>query len=83
MKRISEKHRIRTLFKPTTKLRRVLSSGKDMVQASKRRGAVCEFPCWECEQIYIGETKRSLTTELTEHHEDILPKNILFHKNSF
>jgi len=30
-----------------------------------------------CEYRYIGETKRSLSTRLKEHHRDTLPRNIL------
>ena len=42
-KRILERHRIRTIFKPIIKLNMVLASGKDAVPASKRRGVVYEF----------------------------------------
>ena len=55
----------------------ILTSGKDAVSASKRRGVVYEIPCGSCEHRYIGETKRSLSTRLKEHHGDALPWNIL------
>jgi len=77
LKRILERHRIRTIFKPTIKLSTVLASGKDAVPASKRRGVVYEIPCGSCEHRYIGETKRSLSTRLKEHHRDTLTRNIL------
>ena len=73
LKRILGRHRIRTIFKPIIKLSTVLASGKDVVPASKRRGVVYEIPCGS----YVGETKRSLSTRLKEHHRDTLPRNIL------
>jgi len=77
LKRILEKHRVRTIFKPIIKLSTVLASGKDAVPTNKRRGVVYEIPCGNCEHRYIGETKRSLGTRLKGHHRDTLPRNIL------
>jgi len=77
LKRILERHQIRTIFKPIIKLSTVLASGKDAVPDGKRRGVVYEIPCGSCEHRYIGETKRSLSTRLKEHHRDTLPRNIL------
>jgi len=77
LKRILERHRIRTIFKPIIKLSTVLASGKDPVPASKRRAVVYEIPRGSCEHRYIGEMKRSLSTRLKEHHRDTLPRNIL------
>ena len=80
MKRILERHRIQTLFKPIIKLcsllSTILASGKDAVPASKRRGVVYKIPCGSCEHRYISETKRSLSSRLKEHHRDALPRNI-------
>jgi len=45
LKRILERHCIRNIFKPAVKLSTVLSSSKDTVPASKRRGGVYEIPC--------------------------------------
>jgi len=64
LKRILERHRIQTFFKPVIKLSTILASGKDAVPARKRRGVVYEIPCGSCEHRYIGETKRSLSTRL-------------------
>jgi len=77
LKRILGRHRIRTTFKPVIKLSMVLAPGKDAVPASKPRGVVYETPCGNCQHRYIGETKRSLSTKLKEHHRDTLPRNIL------
>jgi len=77
LKRILERHRIQTIFKLIIKLNTVQASGKDAAPASKRRGVVDEIPCGNCEHRYIGETKRSLSTRLKEHHRDTSPRNIL------
>ena len=77
MKRILKRHRIQTFFKPIIKLSTILASGKDADSVSKRRGVVYEIPCESCEHRYIGETKRSLSTRLKEHHRDALPRHIL------
>jgi len=73
LKWILERHRIGTIFKPIIKLSTVLASGKDVVPAYKRRGVIYEIPCGNCERRYIGETKRSLSTRLKEHHRATLP----------
>jgi len=77
LKSILERHRIRTIFKPVIKLSTTLALGKDAVPANKRRDVVYEIPCGNCEHMYIGETKRSLSTRLKEHHRDTFPRNIL------
>ena len=77
LKRILERHRIQTFFTPIIKPSTILASGKDADPASKRRGVVYEIPCESCEHRYIGETKRSLSTRLKEHHRDALPRNVL------
>jgi len=51
----------------------ILSSGKDTTPFSKRRRAVYEVPCGECEHKCIGRGKRSLITWLKKHHKDTLP----------
>ena len=33
----------------------------------KKRSVVYQVPCKGCNQVYIGETKRNLKTQLTEH----------------
>jgi len=74
LKRILEKHRKRTILKPTIKPSTILSSGKDIVPVSKCQGVVCEIPRGECEHKYIGHTQRSLSTRLKEYHWDTLLK---------
>jgi len=78
LKQILEKHRKRTISKPTIKPSTILSSGKDIVSASKCRGVVYEIPCGECKQKYIGKAKRNLSALSKEHHSrDTWPRNIL------
>ena len=71
-KRILEKHRKQTIFKPVIKSRTIQSSGKDIVPSRKCRGEVYEIPCEEREHKCIEETG----IRLQEHHRDTLPENI-------
>jgi len=48
----------------------MLSSGKHIVSASECRGEVYEIPRGECEHKFMGQTKRSLSTQLKQHHSD-------------
>ena len=33
--------------------------------------AIYEIPCLDCDQVYIGETKRSFSTRQKEHKRDV------------
>ena len=48
---------------PITTLRRLLTNFKD------RQGAVYKTKCCDCQDSYIGETGRNLSTRLTEHKQ--------------
>jgi len=70
LKLILKKYRKRPIFKPTIKRSTMLSSGKHIVSASECRGEVYEIPRGECEHKFMGQTKRSLSTQLKQHHSD-------------
>ena len=54
-------------FKPHQTLRQLLVSPKDKAKVEEQTGAVYRIPCAGCEQVYIGETKRSIGEKLKEH----------------
>ena len=58
---------MRVARKPTTTLRRLLTSVKDKDKPEDRQGAVYKIKCCDCQDTYIGETNRNLSTRLTEH----------------
>lgn len=63
--RILRPYNIRVAHKPIFTLRLTDVKGKD--KPEDRSGAVYKIHCSDCQAIYIGETRRNLTTRLTEH----------------
>ena len=60
-----KKYRIKTIYIPTKKIKDILRPAKDKLHPHKKAG-VYRIPC-SCGQVYIGTTKRSITTRLKEH----------------
>ena len=56
-----------TVFKPPQKLGGLLSSFKDAIKPGYRQGAICKINCSDCDQCYIGETKRWFEKRKKEH----------------
>ena len=44
-----------------------LFPNKDKVPTSLSSNLVYKFKCWQCENCYIGETRRHLITRIREH----------------
>ncbi|GJQ72908.1 hypothetical protein Trydic_g1554 [Trypoxylus dichotomus] len=63
--RTLERHNVKTIYKPTQKLRHQLRSEKDSRDPLTSTG-VYGIPC-SCGLVYIGTTKRSINTRLKEH----------------
>ena len=55
-------HGIQTVLKPPQKLGDLLSSFKDAIEPGYRQGAIYKINCSDCDQCYIGETKRWFET---------------------
>ena len=64
-------HGVKTIMKPGTKLRQILSSHQNKIQSNKWQGAIYQILCKDCKMVYIGETKRSFKTRKKEHIRDI------------
>ena len=71
LKLILPRHGIRTVFKPPQKLGGLLSSFKDAIEPGYRQGAIYKINCSDCDQCYIGETKRWFETRKKEHMSDV------------
>ena len=71
LKLILLRHGIRTVFKPPQKLGGLLSSFKDAIEPGHRQGAIYKINCSDCDQCYIGETKRWFETRKKEHMRDV------------
>lgn len=63
--KLLQKYNIKTIFKPTKKIKEHLRTAKDTRDPLATAG-VYRIPC-SCGKVYIGTTKRSIKTRLTEH----------------
>ncbi|XP_030762746.1 uncharacterized protein LOC115887456 [Sitophilus oryzae] len=63
--KVLKKHNIKTIYKPTRKIRDCLRPAKDKREPLSSAG-IYRIPC-SCGSVYIGTTKRSVGTRLTEH----------------
>ena len=71
LKLILLSHGIRSVFKPPQKLGGLLCLFKDAVEAGYWQGVIYKKNCSDCDQCYIGETKRWFETRKKEHMRDV------------
>ena len=57
---------IRTQFRPTTTLRKLLVHVKDPVPMEMMTGVVYQIGCQDCSATYVGQTGRSLAQRMKE-----------------
>ena len=67
VKRILQDHNIMVAVKPLNTIRSMISKPKDRLDDLKKTGVIYQIPCADCSTVYIGETKRSLKTRVSEH----------------
>ena len=63
--KLLERHDVKPIYKPTKTIGQSLRSAKDLRNPLTNPG-VYRIPC-SCGAVYIGTTKRSINTRLTEH----------------
>ena len=63
--RLLQKENIKTIYKPTRKIKECLRSAKDKRDPLSSSG-VYRIPC-KCGSVYVGTTKRSVNTRIKEH----------------
>ena len=66
IRRLLRDYNIRTAFKSSWTLGRLLTKVKDPVPPEERTGVVYKIGCI-CGDVYIGETSRSMSTRIKEH----------------
>ena len=71
LKLILLRHGIRTVFKSPQKLGGLLNSFKDAIEPEYRQGAIYKINCSDCDQCYIGETKRWFETRKKEPMKEV------------
>ena len=58
IKRILGKYNVKTALKPYKTLGQIFPKPKDKLKKERMKGAIYSIPCRDCEQVYIGQTKR-------------------------
>ena len=71
LRRVCIQHNIGVIFKPHKKLRQIIIHPKDKISIDEKCGVVYEVPCSNCDQVYIGETGRKLSTRIAENKKDV------------
>lgn len=67
IRRILTPLNVRTTFKPHLTFRQILVHPKTKIEDDQKNGVVYEIPCGSCNQVYIGQTGRTLEHRLKEH----------------
>lgn len=70
IRKVLQKKNLRVYFKTTNTLRKQLVHPKDPVPKDLQPGAIYSIPCGTCDQVYIGETGRTLKKRTSEHQKD-------------
>ena len=63
--RIFKEHGVGTYHKPYNTIKSLLVHPKDKTPDMNKCGVVYEIACPECDEKYIGETARAMSTRLT------------------
>ena len=71
VRRILATVNIRTCFKPHRTLRHLLVYAKGRVQMDQKIGVIYKIPCSTCNQVYIGQTGRTLQHRVKEHQRSL------------
>ena len=58
-------------FKPINTIRCALVKVENRIPPEKKKGVVYEIPCGECEQVYVGETNRTMKKCISKHKQAI------------
>ena len=67
IKRILNSHKFKVAQKPFRTLGHVFAKPKDPVTKEQRTDAIYSIPCNDCDNQYIGQSKRQFGTRLKEH----------------
>ena len=58
---------VKAVFKPQRTISQMLVQVKEKIPTERKKEVVYEVACKDCDQKYIGETKRTMKKWLTEH----------------
>ena len=71
IKRILNSHNVKVAQKPFQTLGHIFAKPKDPVTKEQRTDAIYSIPCNDCDNEYIGQTKRQFGTQLKEHQKAV------------
>ena len=71
IKRILNGHNVKVSQKPFQTLGHIFAKPKDPVTKEQRTDAIYSIPCNDCDNEYIGQTKRQFGTRLKEHQKAV------------
>ena len=71
IKRILNSHNVKVAQKPFQTLGHIFTKPKDSVTKEQRTDAIYSIPCDDCDNDYIGQTKRQFGTSLKEHQKAV------------
>ena len=71
IKKILNSHNVKVAQKPFQTLGHIFAKPKDPVTKEQRTDAIYSIPCNDCDNEYIGQTKRQFGTRLKEHQKAV------------
>ena len=75
MNRVLKKHDIVLSCKPSRTIKNQVCHVKDPIPADETPNVIYKLPCQDCNEVYIGETGRSLKTRKKEHQDRIVHRD--------
>lgn len=66
LKRVFDRQNMTLVFSSTNKLKQKLGSTKDKTRKEEKSG-IYKIECSDCELVYVGQTRRNITTRFKEH----------------
>ena len=76
LKKICTSLNIHTIFTPGCTLKQTLIKVKNHVSEEKKKAVVYQVPCKDCQQLYTGESKRTLKVRLAEHKRAVQKSDV-------
>ena len=77
IRRVLDNCGIKVALKPFQTLGHIFAKPKDRVPTDQKTHAVYSIPCGDCEEVYLGQTKRQFCTRLKEHQRVVSNFNSL------
>ena len=67
IRRVLNEAGVKVAIKPIHTIGRILPSPKDPLTLEEKSCLVYQVPCFDCDFVYIGQTKRDLKSRIAEH----------------